>query len=243
MNFIVDALRYIFDPANASGPNGILTRLGEHLYVTLIVVVIAIVIAVPLGFLIGHTGKGKGVAVALSGAVRALPTLAVLTIIALAVGIGLFAPVVALTILAIPPALAGAYSGFEAIDRKTIDAARAVGMTEWQILTKVEIPLGLPLLISGLRSTVLQVVATATLATITGMGGLGVYIFAGLNTQNYQVMLVGSLLVIALALILDGVLALLQRILVPAGVRLATTTRSSRSRPTRSRAVVATATE
>lgn len=243
MNFIIDAIGFILDPANASGPSGVLTRLGEHLYVTLLVVLIAVVIAVPLGFWIGHTGKGKGVAVALSGAIRALPTLAVLTMIALAVGIGLTAPVVALTILAVPPALAGAYAGFEAIDRKTIDAARAVGMTEWQILTKVEIPLGLPLLIGGLRSTVLQVVATATLATITGMGGLGVFIFSGVNTQNIQQMLVGSILVIAVALVLDGVLALTQRLVVPAGVRLAGATRSSRSRPSRPRAVVATTTE
>lgn len=243
MNYVIDAFAYIFDPANATGPSGILTLVGEHLYITLLVVLIASAIAVPLGYLIGHTGKGKGFAVALSGAVRALPTLGLLTIVALSTGIGLTAPLVALTVLAIPPILAGAYSGFEAVDRKTIDAARAMGMTEWQIVRKVEIPLGLPLLISGLRSTVLQVVATATLAAITGSGGLGRPIFVGLNTQNYPLMIVGSILVIALALVLDALFALAQRAFVPAGVRLASTTRSSRARPRRPRAVVAATTE
>ncbi|NQX27877.1 ABC transporter permease [Microbacteriaceae bacterium VKM Ac-2854] len=243
MNYVIDAFAYIFDPANATGPSGILTLVGEHLYITLLVVLIASAIAVPLGYLIGHTGKGKGFAVALSGAVRALPTLGLLTIVALSTGIGLTAPLVALTVLAIPPILAGAYSGFEAVDRKTIDAARAMGMTEWQIVRKVEIPLGLPLLISGLRSTVLQVVATATLAAITGSGGLGRPIFVGLNTQNYPLMIVGSILVIALALVLDGLFALAQRAFVPAGVRLASANRSSRARPRRPRAVVAATTE
>lgn len=243
MNYVIEAFAYIFDPANATGPTGLFTLVGEHLYITLLVVLIASAIAVPLGYLIGHTGKGKGFAVALSGAVRALPTLGLLTIVALSTGIGLAPPVIALTVLAIPPILAGAYSGFESVDRKTIDAARAMGMTEWQIVRKVEIPLGLPLLIGGLRSTVLQVVATATLANITGSGGLGRPIFVGLNTQNYPLMIVGSILVITLALVLDGVLALAQRAFVPAGVRLASATRSSRARPTRPRAVVAATTD
>jgi osmoprotectant transport system permease protein len=243
VNYVIEAFAYIFDPANATGPSGLLTLVGEHLYITLIVVLIASAVAVPLGYLIGHTGKGKGFAVALSGAVRALPTLGLLTIVALSTGIGLTAPIVALTVLAVPPILAGAYSGFEAVDRKTIDAARAMGMTEWQIVRKVEIPLGLPLLVGGLRSTSLQVVATATLAAITGSGGLGRPIFVGLNTQDYPLMIVGSILVIALALVLDGLFALAQRAFVPAGVRLASATTSSRSRPARPRAVVAATTE
>jgi len=128
------------------------------------------------------------------------------------------APIIALVVLAVPPILAGAYSGFEAIDRRTIDSARAVGMTEGQIVRKVEVPLGLPLLIGGLRSATLQVIATATLADYVGAGGLGRFIFVGLKSNDYSQMLAGSLLVIALALLSEGIFAVLQKLVVPRGV-------------------------
>jgi osmoprotectant transport system permease protein len=164
-----------------------------------------------------------------------LPTLGLLTLVALWIGIGLGAPYVALTILAIPPILAGAYTGFEAVDRVTVDAARAVGMSEWQIVTKVEIPLGLPLLIGGIRSATLQVVATATLAAYIADFGLGRYLFAGLKTRDYSEMLGGSILVILLALVLEGLFALIQRFVIPRGVLAGRPTdvrvRSTRSRP------------
>lgn len=221
MNFVGQALAWI--AANLGGPAGVLALLGQHLAITGVVVLIASIVAIPLGWLVGHTGRGRTAAVLLSGAARALPTLGLLTLVALAVGIGAVAPVVALTVLAVPSLLAGAYSGIEAIDRGTIDAARSMGMSGRQLLGSVEIPLGLPLLIGGLRATVLQVVATATLAAVTGAGGLGTIIFIGLNTQNYPVMLAGALLVILLAVALDALLWLAQRAAVPAGVRLAGT--------------------
>ncbi len=115
-------------------------------------------------------------------------------------------------ILAIPPLLAGAYSGLEAVDRQTIDAARAMGMTELQILTRVEIPLALPLLVGGVRSAVLQVVATATVGAFIGLGGLGRYIIDGQAFQDYPQMVSGSILVIVLALALDAVFVGLQKI-------------------------------
>ncbi|MDQ1583847.1 MAG: osmoprotectant transport system permease protein, partial [Microbacteriaceae bacterium] len=185
MSLILDAIRWIFDPAHYGGTNGIDTRTGEHLALSGLILLIAVVIAVPFGYFIGHTGHGRGVVVPLSGGVRALPTLGLLILVALNVGIGVVAPIVALVVLAVPSILAGAYSGFEAIDRRVIDAARAVGMTEWQILTRVEIPLGLPLLIGGVRSAALQVIATATLADYVGSGGLGHFLFLGLQTNNY----------------------------------------------------------
>lgn len=239
MNFVIEAFQWIFDPANQTGENGVPARLLQHVLISLLVLAISAVIAVPLGYLIGHTGRGRGVAVAVTGGVRALPTLGVLIIAALMFGVGLQAPLIALVILAIPPILAGAYTGFEAIDRRTVDAARAVGMTEWQILGRVEIPLGLPLLIGGLRSASLQIIATVTLADYVGAGGLGRYIFSGLKTANYPQMLAGSFLVIALALLSEAIFVILQRVTVPRGVVVAGQ-REFRSRPSRPRAVVGT---
>jgi len=236
MNLLFDAFQYIFDPANYGGPNGIDTRVTQHLLISFGVLAIAAGIAIPLGYFIGHTGRGRGVVVALSGGIRALPTLGFLILIALNSQVGLFAPVVALVVLAVPSILAGAYTGFDAIDRRTIDAARAVGMTELQIVGKVEVPLGLPLLMGGLRSATLQVIATVTLADYVGGGGLGSYIFLGQQVGDYPLMLAGSILVVLLALIFEGIFAVIQRLVVPAGVA-ARPTKSLRTRPITSRTV------
>jgi osmoprotectant transport system permease protein len=147
-----------------------------------------------------------------TGALRALPTLGLLTLVVLWRGIGLTPPITALVVLAIPPLLAGAYAGVESVDRRTVDAARGMGMTEWQVLTRVEVPLGLPLLLGGLRSAVLQVVATATIAAYIGLGGLGRYVIDGVAIRDYPQILAGSLVVVVLALVLDGAFALLQRL-------------------------------
>lgn len=140
MNLFADAFAWLADPANWSGAGSIPQRLGEHLWVSAVVLVIAAVIALPVGAWVGHTGRGREPAVMLSGGLRALPTLGVLTLFGTWLGIGLQAPVIALVILAIPPLLAGAYAGFESVDRRTIDAARAMGMRELQIVGKVELP-------------------------------------------------------------------------------------------------------
>jgi osmoprotectant transport system permease protein len=237
MNLLIEGFAWIFDPAHAAGPDGVLTRLGQHLAISFLVLVIAAAIAIPLGYLIGHTGRGRAVTVSLTGGFRALPTLGLIIILALWLGIGLEAPVIALIVLAVPPILAGAYSGFEAVDRKTIDAARAIGMTEWQIVGRVEVPLGLPLLMGGLRSGMLQIIATATLADYVGAGGLGHFIFLGLKTQDYPQMLAGSILVIALALVSEGIFAILQRLVVPRGV-VANSSQTVRPRSSRPRTVV-----
>ena len=218
MNLVLEAVQWILDPANYVGDNSIPVRMLQHLGFTLLTLLLASLIAIPLGFFIGHTGRGRTLAVSGAGAFRAIPTLGLLTLVALTVGIGLAAPYVALTILAIPPILAGAYTGFEAIDRRTIDAARSVGMSEGQIVRRVEIPLGLPLLIGGIRSSALQVIATATLAAYIADFGLGRYLFTGLRTLDYAQMLGGSILVILLALILEGIFATIQRFVIPHGV-------------------------
>jgi osmoprotectant transport system permease protein len=218
VNIFIAGIRWVLDPAHYGGINGIDTRTVQHLVITLVSLATSAAIAIPLGYLVGHTGRGRALAVAVSGGVRALPTLGFLILIALGVGVGFEAPYVALVVLGIPSILAGAYSGFEAIDRRTIDAARAVGMTEWQIVGKVEIPLGLPLLMGGLRLAALQIVATATLADYVGAGGLGHLIFLGLQTSDYPQMLAGSLVVIVLAIISEILFSILQKLVVPAGV-------------------------
>lgn len=220
MNYFAEAFAWILDPARFGGPSGIGARMTEHVVYSLVAVTIAALGAVPLGYLVGHTGRGRGFVVASSGAARALPTLGVLTLAGLLLGIGLVAPMIALVLLAFPSVLAGAYAGVEAIDRQTVDAARAIGHSEWQILTQVEIPLGLPLL-GGLRSAVLQVVATATLAAYVGAGGLGRFLFLGLKTQDYAQMLAASLLVMLIAVAFDvmfEVLEALSRRLTPVPV-------------------------
>lgn len=215
------ALEWMTDPARWSGPSGIPMRLLEHLGYTALGVTVAALIAIPLGLLVGHTGRGKALAVTAAGSARALPTLGLVTLFALMMGIGLTAPLLAFVILAVPSLLAGAYSAIESVNPATVDAARAQGMNEWQILTRVELPLGLPLLIGGVRGATMQVIATAMLAAYVGNGGLGRYIFLGLGSQDYPQMIAGSLLVIALALVLDLMLLLLQRITAPRGLSAA----------------------
>ncbi len=212
MSIVDDTIDWFADGVNWSGNGGVPNRMVEHLGYSALTVGLAAAIAIPVGLWVGHTGRLRGAAVALTGAMRALPTLGLLTWFVLLAGIGLTAPILALVVLAIPPLLAGAYSGLESVDRQTIDAARAMGMTEWQILARVEIPLSLHLLVGGIRSAVLQVVATATVAAYIGLGGLGRYIIDGQAQDNYPKMVAGSILVIALALVLDAVFVGLQRI-------------------------------
>lgn len=211
MNTIVQAFTWLSDPENWEGIGGIGYRIAQHLLVCMVVMLIAACIAVPIGVLVGHTGKGRGIVVALSGTARALPTLGVLTLLALWLGIGVSAPLATLAVLAIPPLLAATYSGIEAVDRQTIDAVRAVGMTEMQIVRQVELPLAGPTLIGGIRSATLQVVATATVAAYVSDTGLGRYLFAGLKTRDYAQMLGGALLIVGIALLLDCLFALAQR--------------------------------
>ncbi len=222
MNFLLEALAWIFSPDRLAGSTNLPARIGEHLLYTGVSIAIAALIAVPLGYLIGHTGRGRELAVGLSGAARALPSLGLTLLLVLLIGVtGIeraSAAVIAFVLLAIPSLLAGAYAGIEAIDRQTVDAARAMGMTEWQVLTKVEVPLGLPLLIGGLRNSVLQVVATVTVAGYVNLGGLGLPLLQGLELRRYEQVLGSSLVVIAIALLLDGLLAAGQRIAVPRGV-------------------------
>jgi osmoprotectant transport system permease protein len=238
MNLFGEAFDWLLAAERYAGADSLQVRIGEHLFYTFLSVLIAAAIAVPLGYFIGHTGRGREIAIGVSGAARALPSFGLILLLVLLVGVTQkpLAVFIAFVLLGIPSILAGAYSGLEAIDRRVIDAARSVGMTEWQILWRVEVPLGLPLLIGGLRSAALQIVATVTLAAYIGLGGVGLYIISGLALRRFDEMLGASLVIVAMALLLDGLFALLQHFVVPRGVA-AGRTPDIRSRPSRSRAV------
>lgn len=210
-NLFGDALAWLSDPAHWGGSAGIGVRIWEHLWISALAVLIAAGIALPVGVLIGHARRGAGAVGALTGAARALPTLGVVTLVALWLGIGLAAPLVALVVLAIPSLLAGAYSGVQAVPRETSEAARAIGMRPAQVVWQVELPLALPVIVGGIRAAVLQVVATATLAAYTADVGLGRFLFAGLKTRDYGQMLGAAMLVILIALALEVMLAGAQR--------------------------------
>lgn len=238
MNAIVEAFAWIFSPDRLTGSLPLPLAIWQQLAYTFVSVLIAAVIAIPIGWLIGHTGRGREIAVALSGAARAVPSFGLVVLLVMVIGVvnKSEAAVTAFVLLAIPPILAGAYTGIEAIDRSVVSAGRAVGMTPWQVLWKVEVPLGLPLLIGGLRSATLQVVATVTIAAYVGLGGLGFYILQGIPLRRFDQILGASIIVVALALLLDGLLALVQRLVVPRGVR-------ARHAPTRRVAVPRTRTQ
>jgi len=217
MNLFAEAFAWIFSPDRLTGSLPLPLAIGQHLAFTFVSVLIAALIAIPAGWAIGHTGRGREIAVFLSGAARALPSLGLVVLLWLVFGVTFKteAAIVSFVVLAIPSILAGAYAGIEAIDRSVIDAGRAMGMTSWQVLFKIEVPLGLRLLIGGLRSATLQVVATVTIATYIGLGGLGYFILQGIALQRFDQILGASIVVVALALALDAVFAILARTLVP----------------------------
>lgn len=219
MRHLIDAVAWLADPANLFGTGGVFHRAGEHLTYSVVAVLISCLIAVPIGWFVGHTGRFRGLSVLSTGAARALPTLGVLTLAGLAFGIGLIGPMVAFVVLSIPSVLAGAYAGIQAINPATIDAARATGLSSSQVLWRVEVPLGLPMLTGGIRSAMLQVISTATLAAYVGAGGLGRQLFLGLRTQDYPQMLAAALAVLILALIIDLLFAVVQRQVTPTGLR------------------------
>ncbi|WP_144794056.1 ABC transporter permease [Microbacterium paludicola] len=222
MNLFAEALAWLFSPERLEGQYALPVLLGQHLFFTVISVLIAAVIAMPIGWLIGHTGRGREIAVAASGAARAVPSFGLLVLLVLLMGVLRIPEAATFTfvLLAIPSLLAGAYTGLEAIDRRIIDAARATGMTQWQVFWKVEVPLGLPLLIGGLRSATLQVIATVTIAAYVNLGGLGWPIIQGIPLRRFDQVLGGAILVAVLALVADLLLALAQRAAVPAGIRV-----------------------
>lgn len=221
---IAGILEWLLAAQSWSGPRGIGARLGEHLLYSAVIMVLAIVIAVPLGLYIGHTGRASW-AVTLANSLRAVPSLGLLFAMTLLVGplfssdLAFAVPSIAvLVLLAVPPVLSGAYAGVASVDPAARDAAQGVGMRPRQVLARVEVPCALPLLLSGIRSATLQVIATATIAAYVGLGGLGRFLIDGLASGDYARTAGGAVLVAALALAVDGLLALVQRQIVSPGL-------------------------
>lgn len=209
----MNPFEHLLNPANWSGPTGISARLLEHLTYSGASLLVAILIALPLGILVGHTRRGNVVVAGLANATRALPTLGLLVAVVLLLGTGLIPVVLALTILAIPPILNATVVGFQTADPHAVLAAAAMGMTGRQQVTKVELPLASPLIISGIRSAALQVIATATVAAMAAAGGLGRFVLDGQKrADGYPEMITGALLVMALALLVDLLLGGLARL-------------------------------
>lgn len=227
MNFLNQALAYIFTAENWGGRAGIGARTLEHLQYTGVAVAASALIAIPIGLVIGHTGRGSLLVVTAVNALRALPTLGVLLLGVLLWGLGLVPPTVALMLLGIPPLLAGAYAGIANVDPKVTDAARSMGMTEGRVLMRVEVPNAMPLIVGGLRTATLQIVATATIAAYASLGGLGRYLIDGIKVRQFYLALVGALLVTVLALVLDGLLAVAVWMSAPGSGRIGRRARSA----------------
>jgi osmoprotectant transport system permease protein len=219
VDFINFAWDWIKSPANWHGSDGIPLRVVQHLGYTGLSLLVAALIALPLGVVIGHYGRGGFLVVNLANAWRAIPTLGLLILMVILIGFSIFAWLIPLVVLAIPAILVNAYEGVAGVDPDLKDAARGMGMTDWQVLWKVEIPVALPLIMLGLRTGAIFVVATATIAAEIGLGGLGRYIIDGLATNNYGEVAGGALLVVIMALLVQVVFVGLRFLVVPAPLR------------------------
>jgi osmoprotectant transport system permease protein len=201
------------------GSNGIPARIIEHLEYTGLAMLVASVIALPIGVAIGHVRRGGFTVVSIANIWRSLPTLGLLILTFMESNGATWAWLIPLAALAIPPILVTSYEAVLGVDPDLRDAAIGMGMTRRQVLFKVEVPVALPLIIVGLRTAAIQVVATATIAAYIGIGGLGRYIIDGLATNSYGPVAGGAALVVALALLLQFAFVGLARLVVPAGLR------------------------
>lgn len=229
MEFLGEVAAWFTDPSSWSGRDAIPVRLAEHVALSAVSLFVGLAIALPLGLAIGHTGRWAGAVVAITNVGRAVPSVGVLGIAFVLTlplvaaaglrGIGVPAALIALTLLAIPPIVLNAYVGIREVDPELVEAARGMGMTGRQVLRRVELPIALPVVLAGVRTAALQVVATATLGAVISAGGLGQFIVVGFALQDQPRMFGGALLVAALALLSDGLFALAQRASVSPGLR------------------------
>jgi osmoprotectant transport system permease protein len=219
MSFLTYAWDWLRQPAQWHGAGAIPARILEQLGYSGLSLLIAAVIALPLGVAIGHTGRGAFLAVSITNAWRSIPTLGLLVLLVVGLGFSALTWLVPLVVLGIPPILANAYAGVAGIAPSLRDAAAGVGMTRWQQVLQVEVPVALPLIIVGLRTAAIFIVSTATIAAYIGLGGLGRYIFDGLASNDYGEVAGGGALVVMLALAVLPLAALVRRLAVPAGLR------------------------
>jgi len=209
VDFLTDVLAWFADPAHWRGDDGIPVRVWEHVQLSGVAVAIAAAIALPLGLYLGHTGRGGFIAINVANIGRALPSLALIALglvasIALGLGLGFWPTLFALVPLALPPILTNTFVAMRAVDADTIEAARGMVLRETQVLRQVELPLALPLILGGVRTAAVNVVATATLGALVAGGALGRYIVDGLALQEYDRLFAGALLVALLAIVTEA---------------------------------------
>jgi len=211
-----DVVAWLTDPDHWHGSAGIPARTWEHLVLSGTSLAVVCALALPLALWLGHIGKGGALAINVTNIGRAVPVFAVLVLLAIGpLGLGATATIVALILFGIPPVLTNAYVGMREVDRDTVEAARGMGMTGWQTLRQVELPLALPLILTGIRLAAVQIIATATLGAFVLGGGLGRFINSGFGRQDQAELVSGAVLVAALALTVEGAFELLQRRLDP----------------------------
>ncbi|MGW2519307.1 ABC transporter permease [Streptomyces sp. NPDC001617] len=219
MNVLHFINSFFSDSSHWHGYDGIPTRLREHVQYSLIALAIAAAIGLPVGLLTGHTGRGGNTVAFIATAGRALPSFGLLVLMFVLLGLGLTPVMIPLVVLAVPPILVTTYEAVRSVDPSPVDAARGMGMAESRVLFQVELPVALPLILSGLRSAAIQIVSTATIAAYVSLGGLGRYIVDGLYQRNYEKVVGGATLVAVLALVTLGFFGLVARFTVSPGVR------------------------
>lgn len=224
MEFLGEVAAWLVDPANWSGRNGIAVRGFEHLWISAVALVLGVAIGLPLGLAIGHSGRGSFAVVSIANIGRAVPSLgllglAFLLFLPLGLGVGPLPAITALAALAIPPVVVNTYAGLRDVDRDLVEAARGMGMHELEVLTRVEVPIALPVILAGIRTSAVQVVATATLAAVVGGGTLGELIIIGFNTGDEVQVFGAALLVAALSIATELGFAALQRAGASPGLR------------------------
>ncbi len=212
---------YLFDPQNwdLARSGNIPELIYQHFWYSVVTVVIAAAIALPVGLYCGHTGRFAFLAINIGNAGRALPTLGLMTLLVTLMGLGMMPVFIALVTLAIPAILTQTYAGVQGVDSNITDAARGMGMRPLQVLLRVEIPVALPLIFSGIRNAFLQVIATATVAAYVGVGGLGRLLVDGLALNQYDRVVAGAILVALVAIAVDILTDIIQRYAVSPGLR------------------------
>jgi osmoprotectant transport system permease protein len=218
MNVVADVIAWLTDPAQWSGPDGIPVRTLQHVYYSLLATAIAAAIALPIGVFVGHTGRGALFAVNLTNLGRSIPSLGIIILMFTLAGFGVIPVLVTLVALAIPPIVTNSYIGVRSVDRDVREAAEGMGMHGRQVLWGVELPVAMPLIMAGIRTSTVQVVATATLAAFVGLGGLGRYLIDGLSQRDLAQVVGGAVLVALLSLATEFVLGRVQTLVVSDGL-------------------------
>lgn len=227
MNFINDVFVWFNDPLNWQGPDGVLTRLWQHIALAFGALLIACLVAVPAGALLGRSSRSGTLSLNIANVGRAIPSFAVLVLGVIWLGFSSLPTYIALILLAIPPIFTLTFTAIRQVDPAMVDAARGMGMTEWAVLRRVQLPVARPLILNGIRLASAAVIATATLAALIGGGGLGRFIKDGFAVRNFAEVAAGTLLVMALVVISEMLFAALIRFTVSPGLR----TSSRRRRP------------